>query len=184
MFSLGLDTTHLKLRGLKLQWVLKRPRSWCPCKSTNTFHPFFTLNHVIEIQQLHDMLYTHDHTCQFVSNMKAIFGDRMTKHMSKDKRKMHHWCLYRCWLFLGAITWNLIAFGFHSIPTFTATHSKFTQFTFHFYKCFCKSRHAKKSIVKRVSKGQRATTSMKSVKVLFEHCCCLAFFFKRFIFTS
>jgi len=115
---------------------------------------------------------------------ESNFWDRMTKHMSKDKRKMHHWCLCRCWLFLGAITWNLIAFGFHSIPTFTATHSKFTQFTFHFYKCFCKSRHAKESIVKRVSKGQRATTSMKSVKVLFEHCCCLAFFFKRFIFTS
>jgi len=86
--------------------------------------------------------------------------------------------------YLGSHYMKLDSFMVHSVPTFRATHSKFTQFTFHFYKCFCKSRHAKESIAKRVSKGQRATTSMKSVKVLFEHYCCLAFFFKRFIFTS
>jgi hypothetical protein len=37
---------------------------------------------------------------------------------------------------------------------------------------------------KRVSKGQHVTTSMKSVKVLFERCCCLAFFLTRFISAS
>jgi hypothetical protein len=97
---------------------------------------------------------------------------------------MHHWCLCRCWLLLGTTTWNLITLGFHLVPTFRATHSKFTQLTFHFYKCFYKSRHAKEPLVSKVSKGQHATISMKSVKVFFEHCCCLAFFFKRFISTS
>jgi hypothetical protein len=53
-----------------------------------------------------------------------------------------------------------------------------------FLQMFCKSGHAKESLGKRVSKGQHATSSMKSVKVVFEHCCCLAFFLKRFIFAS
>jgi hypothetical protein len=86
--------------------------------------------------------------------------------------------------FLRAIAWNLTALGIHSVPTFRATHSKSAQFTFHFYKCFYKSRHAKKSLAKRISKGQRATTNMKCVRVLFEHCYYLAFFLKRFISTS
>jgi hypothetical protein len=150
MFSLGLDTSHLKLKGLKLQW---------------------------------DMLYTQDHTCQSMSNMKASFGDRKTKHMSKDKRKMYHWCLCCCWLLLGAIAWIFTTLGFHSVPTFKVTHSEFTQLTFHFYICFYKFGHAKKSIAKRVSKGQRATTSMKNVKLFFEHYCRLSFLFKKFIST-
>jgi hypothetical protein len=164
---------------------LKKVGSWCPtCKSINTFHPFFTLNRANEFQQLHDMLYTPDHTCQSMSNMKASFENRKTKHMSKDKKKMHNWCLCCCLLLLGAIAWNLTTLGSHLVFAFKATHSKFIQLTFHFYRCFYKSRHAKKVLVKRVSKGQRATTNMKSVKVFFEHCCCLAFFLKRFISTS
>ncbi len=130
------------------------------------------------------MLYTHDHTCQSMSNMKASFGDKKIKHQSKDKRKMHHWCLCCCWLLLGATTWNLIALGSHSIPTFRATHFDFTQLTFHFYKCFYKFGHPKKSLAKIVSKGQCATTNMKSVRVFFEHYYCLAFFLKRFISAS
>jgi hypothetical protein len=139
------------------------------------------LNHDV---QLHDILYTQDHTCQSMSNMKASFGNRKTKHMSKDKRKMHHWCLCCCWLFLGAIVWNLTAWGSHLILAFRATHSKFTQLAFHFYKCFCKFGRAKKSIAKRVSKGQCTTASKKNVMVFLEHCWCLAFFLKRFIFAS
>jgi hypothetical protein len=65
---------------------------------------------------------------------------------------MHHWCLCRCWLLLGAIKWNLTTLRSHSIHAFKATHPKFTQITFRFYKCFYKSGHAKESIVKRVSK--------------------------------
>ncbi len=106
------------------------------------------------------------------------------KHMSKDKKKMHNWCLCCCLLLLGATTWNLTTLGFHLVFAFKATHSKFIQLTFHFYRCFYKSRHVKKFLVKRVSKGQRATTNMKSVRVFFEHCCCMAFFFKRFISAS
>jgi hypothetical protein len=115
------------------------------------------------MEHLHDMLYTHDHTCQSMSNMKASFGNKKTKHMWKDKRKMHHWCLCHCWLFVEATTWNLTTLGSHSIPAFRATHSKFTQFTFHLYKCFCKFKHAIKSLAKRVSKGQRATTLVSKV---------------------
>jgi len=69
----------------------------------------------------------------------------------------------------------LTTLGSHSTHAFKATHSKFIQFTFHFYKCFYKFGHAKEPLVKRVSKGQRAITSMKSVRVFFEHCCCLVF---------
>jgi hypothetical protein len=58
------------------------------------------------------------------------FGNKKTKHKSKDKSKMHHWCLCCCWLLLGTTTWNLIALGFHSIVAFKITHSKFTQLTF------------------------------------------------------
>jgi len=97
--------------------------------------------------------------------MKASFGNKRKKHMWKDKRKMHHWCLCHCSLFLEAIAWNLIALGSHSISILKATHSKFTQFTFHLYKCFCKFRHAKESLAKRVSKGQHATTSVWKVLV-------------------
>jgi len=149
-----------------------------------TFHPFFTLNPIIEFQLLHDMLYTQDHTCQSMSNMKASFRDRKTKHMSKNKRKMHHWCLCFCWLLLGAIAWHFITLGSHLLFAFRTTHSKFTQFTFHFYRCFYKAEHAKESVAKRVSKGQCATTNMKNVKLIFEHYCCITFFLKRFIFAS
>jgi hypothetical protein len=116
--------------------------------------------------------------------MKVSFGDKKTKHKSKNKRKMHHWCLCHCWLLLGATTWNLTTLGSHLVHAFRATHSKFTKFTFYFYKLFYKSRHAKDFIVKRVSKGQHAITNMKSVKVFFEHCCCLAFFFQKFTSAS
>ncbi len=101
-----------------------------------------------------------------MSNMKASFGDKKTKHKSKDKTKMHHWCLCHCWLLLAAIAWNLIALKFHSVLAFKATLSNFIQLTFHFYKCFCKSGHAKESVVKRISKGQLATTNMESVRCL------------------
>jgi hypothetical protein len=116
-----------------------------------------------------------------MSNMKASFGDKKTKHMSKDKRKMHHWCLCHCWLLLESITWNLTTWGSHLIPAFIVTHSKCIQFTFHFYRCFCKSKHVKKSLVNFFSKGQHATTHMKSVRAFLEHCWCMAFFLKKFI---
>ncbi len=97
---------------------------------------------------------------------------------------MHHWCLCHCWHLLGAISWNFTTLGSHLIPTFRVNHSKFTQLTFHLYKCFYKYGHAKKSIAKRISKGQHATINMKNVKLFFEHYCCLAFFFKRLIFVA
>jgi hypothetical protein len=59
---------------------------------------------------------------------------------------MHHWCLCRCWLLLGITTWNLTTLRSHLILAFKATHSKFIQLTFHFYKYFCKVGHAKESL--------------------------------------
>jgi hypothetical protein len=124
--------------------IWKNVKSWCPThKSINTFHPFFTLNLVNEFQQLHDMLYTQDHTCQSMSNMKASFGDKRQITCRRTKNKMHHWCLCHCWLLLGAISWNVTTLRFHSIFAFKITHSKFTQLSFHFYICFYKSKHEK-----------------------------------------
>jgi hypothetical protein len=94
---------------------------------------------------------------------------------------MHNWCLCCCLLLLGATAWNLRTLGSHLVFAFRATHFKLIQLTFHFYKCFYKSRHAKKILIKRISKGQCATTNMKNFKAFFEHCCCLAFFLKIFI---
>ncbi len=44
----------------------------------------------------------------------------------------------------GVVTaWNFTTLGSHLMFAFRTSHSKFTQFTFHFYRCFYKVGHAK-----------------------------------------
>jgi len=130
------------------------------------------------------MLYTQNHICQSISNMKPGFGDRKTKHKSKDKKKNARLMSMSLLASLGSHCMKLDRFKVPLSTCIKATHSKFNQFTFHFYKCFYKDGFAKETLAKRISKDQRATTNMKCVRVFFKHCYCLAFFFKRFIFAS
>jgi len=118
--------------------------------------------------------------CQIWSQVLEIERQNTSQRTKKNAQLMS----MSLFASLGNHCMKLDSFKVPLSTCIKATHSKFNQSTFHFYKCFYKYGLAKESLAKRISKDQRATTNMKCVRVFFEHCYCLAFFLKRFIFAS
>jgi hypothetical protein len=185
MFSLGLDTTHFKLKRLKLQWVFEK--GWITMSSMQIHKHLPPLLHPESYQWISTILGHVIYTRSYLSihvKYEGTFWRQKNKAQVKGQKKNAPLMSMSLLASLGTHCMKLYSLGSHLVLAFRITHSKFTQVTFHFYRCFCKCGHTKESITKTISKGQCATTNMKNVKLLFEHYCCLVFFIKRFIFAS
>jgi hypothetical protein len=185
MFSLGFDTTHLKPRGLKFQWVFEK--CWI----------------MMSRMQIHKCLPPpfHHESSQWIprTSWHAIYiGPYLPIHVKyegnfwKQKDKTQIKGLKKNAPLMSMLL--LASLGNHymkldNLRVSLSTCIKDNPFQIHltyfpFLQMFLQFRHAKESLSKRVSKGQHATTNMKNVKVFFVHHWCLAFFPKRLISTS